>query len=124
MPTKPVRTGSSAQKSASVFSTHKVNYFSINRWFGNKDAQVKFQISFKAAVAHDLFGDDDHLYVAYTQLSMWHAYNSDYSSPFRETNYEPEAFLAFDTDVPVLGLRNRILYLGFVHQSNGRTEPL
>lgn len=86
--------------------------------------EIKFQISFKAPVAKHIFGKYDSLYFAYTQVSLWQAYNSDNSSPFRETNYEPEVFLQFDTDVPVLGLRNRLLTMGIVHQSNGRTEPL
>ena len=120
-----------------VLTPHRPNYIlpltyngSMNRApYGAEGDQlqpveIKFQISFKAAVAHNLFGKNSDLFVAYTQLSMWQAYNSDYSSPFRETNYEPEAFLAFDTDVPVLGLRNRILLFGLVHQSNGRSEPL
>lgn len=87
-------------------------------------AEIKFQISFKSAVARGLFGANGDLYFAYTQISQWQAYNVDNSSPFRETNYEPEVFLAFDTDNPVLGLRNRIVSLGLVHQSNGRADPL
>jgi phospholipase A1 len=83
--------------------------------------EVKFQFSFKAGVADDLFGDNGDLYVAYTQLSLWQAYNAAISSPFRETNYEPEAFLVFGTDVRVAGLRNRLAAFGIVHQSNGQS---
>jgi phospholipase A1 len=86
--------------------------------------EIKFQISFKAPIAEEIFGRNGDLYFAYTQLSLWQAYNHDISAPFRETNYEPEAFLQFNTDVPVLGLRNRLLTFGFVHQSNGQSEPL
>ncbi|MEK6699358.1 MAG: hypothetical protein AABZ10_10015, partial [Nitrospirota bacterium] len=35
------------QKKDRPVSTHKVNYFSINRWPGNNNAQVKFRISMK-----------------------------------------------------------------------------
>ena len=125
------------QENEFVITPHRPNYilpiaynWHINRApYGAEGdklqaTEIKFQISFKAAVAHNLVGEHSDLYVAYTQISQWQAYNSDNSSPFRESNYEPEAFLTFDTDVPVLGLRNRIFGLGIVHQSNGRGEPL
>ena len=90
------------------------------------NTEVKFQVSFKFMLWEDIFkkrknGD---LYFAYTQLAMWQLYNRDISSPFRETNYEPEAFLAFDTAWNIFGFKNRFLMLGVAHQSNGREEPL
>ena len=90
------------------------------------NTEVKFQISFKFMLWENLFkkrtnGD---LYFAYTQLAMWQLYNNDISSPFRDTNYEPEAFIAFDNDWKIFGLTNRINAFGFAHQSNGRAEPL
>jgi len=132
-----LRSERATRENSFVLTPHRPNYIlpvtynaSVNKApygaEGNQlqSVEVKFQISFKADIASGLFGKNGDLYIAYTQLSMWQAYNSDYSSPFRETNYEPEAFLAFDTDFPVFGLRNRILSLGIVHQSNGQTEPL
>ena len=120
-----------------LLTPHRPNYIlpltyngSVNREpYGTEGGylqpvEIKFQLSFKVDIAEDLFGNNGDLVVAYTQLSLWQAYNSDYSSPFRETNYEPEAFLAFDSNRPVLGLRNRFLFLGMVHQSNGRGDPL
>jgi phospholipase A1 len=88
--------------------------------------EVKFQISFKFMLWEDIFrkwrnGD---LYFGYTQLAMWQLYNREISSPFRDTNYEPEAFLAFDTAWDIFGFKNRFLLIGFAHQSNGREEPL
>jgi phospholipase A1 len=88
--------------------------------------EVKFQVSFKFMLWEDIFkkwknGD---LYFAYTQLAMWQVYNRDISSPFRDTNYEPEAFFAFDTDWDIFGFKNRFIMIGFSHQSNGREEPL
>ena len=50
----------------------------------------------------------------------WQAYNADESEAFRDTNYEPEIFMLFDTDFDVLGMKNRAVRLGAVHQSNGR----
>ena len=87
-------------------------------------AEVKFQVSFKFMLWEDIFKKNGDLYFAYTQLAMWQLYNRDISSPFRETNYEPEAFLAFDTAWNVLGFKNRFFLFGFAHQSNGREEPL
>jgi phospholipase A1 len=88
--------------------------------------EVKYQVSFKFMLWEDIFkkwknGD---LYFAYTQLAMWQLYNRDISSPFRDTNYEPEAFLAFDTAWDIFGFKNRFFLIGFSHQSNGREEPL
>jgi phospholipase A1 len=120
-----------------VINPHRPNYIlpltyngSVNRapYEPNGDwvqpVEIKFQISFKALVVDNLFGEKGDLSFAYTQLSFWQAYNTAQSSPFRETNYEPEVFLQFDTNVSVLGLRNRLLTFGLVHQSNGRSEPM
>lgn len=92
---------------------------------GNADnAEVKFQISLKINVLENMFGDNGDLYFAYTQRSWWQAYNADASSPFRETNYEPEAFVSFDNDLTLFGWTNTINRIGYAHQSNGQSEPL
>ncbi len=88
------------------------------------NTEIKFQLSFKVPVVDDLFGDNGDLYVAYTHLAFWQAYNQKFSSPFRETNYEPEVFLLFDNDWELFGWKNPKIRLGMVHQSNGRSEPL
>ncbi len=84
--------------------------------------EAKFQLSFKMLMWEKIFNGNGDLYAAYTQLSLWQIY--DFSSPFRETNFEPEIFLKFDTDLNFFGLRNRLLLIGIVHQSNGQGEPL
>jgi phospholipase A1 len=64
------------------------------------------------------------LWFAYTQLSLWQAYSSDMSHPFRETNYEPEIFGSFRPGVKVGGMQWNLLNFGFNHQSNGRSDPI
>lgn len=85
-----------------------------------QNVEVKFQFSLRLPVADDLIKGNGELNFAYTQVSVWQAYNSDNSAPFRDTNYEPEMFLLFDTDYDFFGLRGRFFSLGAVHQSNGR----
>ncbi|MDD2803969.1 MAG: phospholipase A [Elusimicrobiales bacterium] len=89
-----------------------------------KDMEAKFQISFKIPLWEGLLGGKADIYAAYTQLALWQAYNARISAPFREINYEPEAFLGYRTDINLLGARLNILTLGFNHQSNGQIEPL
>ncbi|MEM8564382.1 MAG: phospholipase A [Pseudomonadota bacterium] len=87
-------------------------------------AEVKFQISMKAIMWQNLFGTDIDLWGAYTQTNWMQAYNTDASSPFRETNYEPEVILSIPNDGYIFGLHNTRLDLSFNHQSNGTSEPL
>lgn len=86
--------------------------------------ESEFQISLKAKAAENLFGVGADLWFAYTQQSQWQVYNSAHSSPFRETNYMPEAFLVFPTHYQLLGLTARFVRIGVIHQSNGRDDPL
>lgn len=102
--------------------------------------EAKFQISFKAKVWEDLWqkplqniydksgflkGMD--VWVAYTQLSFWQLYNSAFSAPFRDINYEPEMLLNFRSryEIPgLMGTKLQYFNIGFNHQSNGRSRPL
>ncbi|MCB1929309.1 MAG: phospholipase A [Rhodocyclaceae bacterium] len=90
---------------------------------GLKRIEAKFQISFKAKLLESVFGDNGDLWFGYTQQANWQVYDKGDSAPFRESVYEPEFIAVWRTDIPVLGLRWRMLSLGFNHQSNGKTEP-
>jgi phospholipase A1 len=79
--------------------------------------EIKFQLSLKMLFWDNIFKGNGDLYGSYTHLSLWQIYNE--SSPFRESNYEPELFLKFDTDFNVFGLHNDFFILGVNHQSNG-----
>ena len=89
-----------------------------------KKPEVKFQLSVKTKLWQDILGKEMDLWFGYTQQSFWQFYNFDDSSPFRETNYEPELLLNFRTDFSFLGWKSRFLNIGFNHQSNGQSEPL
>lgn len=85
--------------------------------------EVKFQLSFKVPVVKSLFRDGTNLYLAYTQLSYWQAYNR--TAFFRETNYEPELFLANEINWRLTkNLHINFLNIGIVHESNGHGGDL
>ena len=131
-----------AKQGAFLFRPHRPNYFlpvkvsnSPNNTpfqdaftqpdLGLDPVETELQLSFKIKGMEGVFGHDNvDLWFGYTITSFWQAYNDTISSPFRETNYEPEAMLVFRTDVEIAGFRGRFLNLGMVHQSNGRSEGL
>jgi phospholipase A1 len=88
------------------------------------DVEAKFQISFKAKL-WDVTDRLD-LWAAYTQENWWQVYNNgeEESAPFRETNYQPELFASYATNVDLLGFHMPAVTLGFNHQSNGRSQLL
>lgn len=92
-------------------------YADPSREFDKTEAQ--FQISLKAPLWVDLFNKVD-IYAAYTNRSFWQVYNNELSSPFRETNHEPEAWFQFTPSWKILGFSNLANSIGVVHQSNGQ----
>ena len=84
--------------------------------YDGRHAEVLFQLSFKQR----LFNLP--VYVAYSQKSFWQAYDSHDSSPFRETDYNPEVFYRY-----IPADRERWFHLGadagFEHESNGMPLP-
>ena len=85
--------------------------------------EAKYQLSLKTKLAQDVFGDNGDVWLAYTQQSYWQLYNSQQSSPFRATDYEPEAYFTLRTNLDLLGWNWRLVNLGVVHQSNGSGLP-
>jgi phospholipase A1 len=87
--------------------------------------EAKYQLSFKTDIATlenlNLWGLKTlRVWGAYSQQSHWQVFNTRNSSPFRETNYEPELIAAFGT-----GNESgwKLLNLGLLHQSNGKPNP-
>ncbi len=86
--------------------------------------EAKFQISFKALLTSQIFAEKDSLFMGFTIQSYWQMYNSELSSPFRETNYQPEIFYFVQNDWQIGSWNNRGMMFGIEHQSNGRTQLL
>ncbi|MEN3753199.1 phospholipase A [Mangrovibacter yixingensis] len=85
--------------------------------------EVKFQLSLAFPLWRGILGDNSVLGASYTQKSWWQLSNQSQSSPFRETNYEPQLFLGFATDYQFAGWTLRDVEMGFNHDSNGRSDP-
>ena len=83
------------------------------------DTEAQFQISIKTPLWVGLFDKVD-IYGAYTNRSFWQVYNSGLSSPFRETDHEPEIWAQFTPAWEIFGFKNLANSIGFVHQSNGQ----
>lgn len=122
-----------------VFTAHKQNYVlpinytsrlntDIYSDFDNdlggflKPEEVKFQISLKLKLnGGTLLFEDDALYAGFTLNAWWQLYTKDVSSPFRETNYQPEIY--YRLPLPFKPLQARTSWvLGLEHQSNGQPQ--
>jgi phospholipase A1 len=99
-------------------STHKSTYFypaTYSRDFDGDHTEMVFQVSAKWRV----FGTN--AYLAYSQRSFWQWLNGHDSSPFRETNYDPEVFYRWIPDAKRFNHWGGDV--GFEHESNGREFP-
>ena len=88
------------------------------------NVEMKYQISLKIPLFEEFTDEDQGIYFAFTMQSYWQAYNKEISSPFRETNYEPEIFWINYLDKEhVFWGDEMAIAIGAVHQSNGRSQP-
>lgn len=86
--------------------------------------ETKFQISLKVPIVQGLFNGYGDLYAGYTNRSFWQQFNNASSSPFRESDHEPEMWLSFRDDITIFGFHNSVIRTGAVHQSNGQAGSL
>jgi phospholipase A1 len=109
----------------SPISTYKINYFTLNRFPDNQNAQVKFQFSVKYKFLNrniSVFNRPLSLYMAYSQKSLWNVGQP--SLPFEESNYNPETFFNYEVNLArgKASLRD-ILLSPYEHESNGLAGP-
>ncbi|MEM6987852.1 MAG: phospholipase A, partial [Pseudomonadota bacterium] len=124
---------------SALFVAHKANYIlplnatnRINRGVYTatdsdlsnliKAEEVSFQLSLKVRLTQDrILHRDDAFFFGFTLASWWQLYSRDISSPFRETNYQPEVFYTTPVQWRPFGAESR-LTLGLEHQSNGQVQ--
>jgi phospholipase A1 len=87
-------------------------------------AELAFQIGFKMKLLDDAFRKPLDLWFGYTQNSYWQAANHKASSPFRETNYQPEVMAIAPLPLKRMGLDAAFVGVGVVHQSNGQASTI
>ncbi len=134
--------GSEHKRGSFGFRPHRPNYLlltytqapndepyrPLREWAGDDvhlaKEELAFQLSFKSKLLEQPMGVPMDLWFGYTQQSFWQAANRRASSPFRETNYQPELMAVLPLNFRVLGMDARLLNLGFVHQSNGQAANL
>ena len=132
-----------SQKNRNVITPHKRNYILPLSYVSNPNArpfdylqptteqpvgeqidnlEAKYQISIKVPLFDDFDDQDQAIFFGFTLQSYWQGYNKDISSPFRETNYEPELFwINYLDQEHVLWGDEMAIVLGISHQSNGRS---
>lgn len=106
---------SSPESSQDRFARHKDNYFLLYTAVGYS-GETKFQFSVKYRLVDKFNG-----YFGYTQKSFWNAWDFALSSPFTQSNYNPELFYEF-FGYPFHGLL--AFSFGVEHESNGRGDTI
>jgi phospholipase A1 len=137
--------------SISDFETYKSNYLLVTKTNNTNDTpqspsyintedrhlddkDLRFQISLKTEMMNNIpivrelpYVTSSRIWAAYTQQSNWQVFDSAASRPLRENVYEPEIVLSLGIDNEVDGEKKhyipRMLNVGLVHQSNGRSNP-
>ncbi|QLB13047.1 phospholipase A1 [Bisgaardia hudsonensis] len=103
-----------------LMETFSNKNFAYDRSKMNHD-ELKFQISLALPIWKNIFGKNSVLAGTYTQRSWFQLTNKMQSSPFRESNYEPQIFLAWVTKHQLpFGWTMNDFETGFNHESNGR----
>ncbi len=86
--------------------------------YDNKEAEL--QVSLKLKVYENLFGLNEIYYLSYTHHAFWQIYIE--SSPFRESIYNPEAFVLFPVSDRKSWFGMRSFKVATAHMSNGQPD--
>ena len=90
--------------------------YTVSDEYTNHEAEMQISLSYD--VTSNLFGLDEVYSVALTYHAFWQIFTK--SAPFRETNYNPEAFVTFPVYTESwLGLK-AFKIAPFAHMSNGQ----
>ncbi|MES2757785.1 MAG: phospholipase A [Pseudomonadota bacterium] len=92
--------------------------------YKSKHVELTYQLSFKAKLIESIADTPIDIWAGYTQKSFWQAYAREESSPFRETNYQPEIMAVMPINKSIGNVNVRFASLGLVHQSNGQSSSL
>jgi phospholipase A1 len=84
------------------------------------NAEAELQVSLQLRIFKDVLGFNEEYFLSYTQKSFWQIYVE--SSPFRETNYNPEAFVIFPLNDEDNYFRFYSLKFALAHISNGQAD--
>lgn len=103
-----------------AISQHKQNYVLPITYRKDQGKAENSDLIFQFSAKINVFTPN--LYMAYTQRSYWSFLKSTDSSPFRETNYNPEVFYDFKLG-DWTNYKNIGALIGFEHESNGRSLP-
>ncbi|MES2674953.1 MAG: phospholipase A [Pseudomonadota bacterium] len=108
--------------------TNKPNeepYHKADTTFTNLNhTEAELQLSVKILLHENLIDNNGHLYLGYTNHSLWQVYNRNLSAPFRESDHEPELILTFTNNWEILGFNNAVNEIIINHESNGQTGLL
>ena len=95
---------------------------------GYRREEAKFQLSLRTKLLQGVGLPNADLWAAFTMQTLWQVYNRRDSSPFRNTDYQPELIYVVPTAPSLrqlpLGWQWRYTQLGWAHQSNGQSDPL
>jgi len=80
--------------------------------------EAELQVSLKLNVGNNFFGLHEKYYLSYSHKAFWQIYSK--SSPFRETIYNPEAFVVIPIFDNVSIFQIRSLKFALAHRSNGQ----
>lgn len=100
------------------FGYRSGNYKSYVQTDEYRNIEAELQVSLKLYLGTNLLGLEESYYLAYSHKAFWQVYAE--SSPFRETNYTPEAFVEFPVNNRDSYFNMRSIKLGLAHTSNGQ----